>query len=746
MKIKFSIKTKITASVLFVVISVLGTHAGTLFFQTQYFLNSDLEHRSERIMQRLTENLRLPLWELDKNWVYKILLTEMADEDVYAISVIGAENLNVAMMRNQEWQIVRGNPPEIIQKGFIVKQTKILRNNEEIGQLRLSLSKKLVVQQLKQGVFKNLISTAILITSIVIFLALLLKWIVIKPLHTISTAAQAVARGHYEDKLIVKGNDEISMLMRYFEHMRQNIKLREHERDGAIKALENSKNELLKLNNNLESRVIERTAALKKSNHHFQELSIAYEKAKNAAESSNRSKSIFLSNMSHELRTPMNAVLGFSRILLDDKKITTEQKESLDIINRSGSHLLNLINGILDMAKIESGRMQVEYKPFDLALLIQDVINMMHERAEKKGIDLYIDQTSSFPRAIDNDEGKLRQILVNLLSNAIKCTDTGHVILRLKTDKESLNQAVICFEVEDTGRGISKEHLPTIFTAFIQVGEQAEQTGTGLGLAITHEFVKLLEGQISVESKLGKGSIFKVYIPVVKLDEQHILSIAPKTENKIIGLLSEQDNYRILVVEDQLENRLLLHRLLESVGFQVIEAINGLEAIEKFAQYSPDFIFMDRRMPVMDGIIATKKIRGLAGGKEIPIVAVTASVFEQERSVLKEAGFNEIINKPYKDEEIFNCMEKYLDIRYLYEGNKTSNESIVKHEVNTNNIKKLPSDLINDLIFSANSLDVELTLEQIAKIEVLDPVLANSLKQLVDHFNFEKIIALVEQK
>jgi len=391
--------------------------------------------------------------------------------------------------------------------------------------------------------------------------------------------------------------------------------------------------------------------------------------------------------------------------------------------------------------------MQMEHEPFDLGLLMRDIIDMMHERATSKGIDLFLDQSSSFPRAIDSDAGKIRQILVNLLSNAIKCTINGHVLLRLSTYEDNLDQPIICFEVEDTGCGISKDQLPLIFSAFIQVGEQAEQAGTGLGLAITQQFVELLKGHISVSSELGKGTIFKVAIPIIKLDKKNLLNITPQSNHKIIGLAPGQANYRVLIVEDQMENRLLLRRILESVGFQVIEAINGQQGLEQFKQCAPDFVWMDRRMPVMDGITATHKIRELAEGKNIPIVAVTASVFKQERYALLQAGVNEIVNKPFREEDIFNCMARYLDVKYQYKTPETDTQATTLNALDALDAKQLShleKKWHHQLAAAANSLDVELSLEVIDQIQEAEPVIAEKLKQLIEQFNFEKIIELTE--
>lgn len=736
-----SIKTKTTFSLLIVVISVLGLYALNDYFQIKQDLYTELNRNSDRQIKRLAKNLLIPLWEMDENWINSIVMTEMEDKHVSAIIVTGAEQLLVSKVRDEHWKVMNGSP--IIARNYLIKQQEVQQHGEKIGLISLYSTQQYVENRLQENLIKLLIRTIILSLIIVVFFAITLQYLVVHPLSRILLAVQGLARGDFETLLINKSNDEISLLADGFINMRSQIKLRQIERDNAMIDLQQSQHELMVLNETLEQHVLERTAALEKNNHELQKMSIVLEKTKNDAEAANRSKSIFLANMSHELRTPMNAVLGFSRLMQNDKGLSSEQKENLEIINRSGNNLLKLINDILDMAKIESGRIELKNEVFDLSVLIKDIIDLMQERAEKKFLQLTLDKSSSFPRVIYSDPGKIRQILFNLLGNAIKCTDSGGIVLRLNVQTDNKTTCLI-FKIEDTGRGISQTDLPQIFNSFKQVGVQSLQNGSGLGLAITKQYVELMKGNVSVSSELRKGSVFKVVIPVERVSENAVIKLSHEIINTVIGLKPGQGNFRILIVEDQLENRLLLQRILESVGFNVRVANNGSQGLDLYTQWKPDFIWMDRRMPVMDGIEATEKIRKLPGGDKVKIVAVTASVFEQERLRLIEAGVNDIVNKPFHDEDIFACLAKHLKLKYIYDATADENEVSEEQNISAKDLSVVPIDILSELANAVTLLDIEQSLFVIDKIQLIDTVLAEQLKQLVENFDFQSIIDQIQ--
>jgi PAS domain S-box-containing protein len=463
--------------------------------------------------------------------------------------------------------------------------------------------------------------------------------------------------------------------------------------------------------------------------------------ARDEAEAANRAKSVFLANMSHELRTPLNAILGFSHMMQRDETLSNEQHETLNIINNSGEHLLNLINDVLEIAKIEAGKLQLEIAPFDLHTMVNEVTDMMRLRAQQKGIQLELNQSDKTPQYIKSDEARLRQILVNLVSNAVKFTTVGNVTIRL--DIKNNIQRLLIIDVADTGPGISAKDKQRLFNPFEQLREGKAQTGTGLGLSIVKHFIQLMGGNITVESSIGKGSLFHVEVPLVEADEIEIEALGEKTDGEVAGLSPGQPSYRILIAEDQQENQLLLSKMMQEIGMQVKVANNGKACVELFKKWKPDLIWMDRRMPVMDGMEATRQIRRIKGGDKVKIVAVTASAFKEQERELLEAGMDDQIHKPFLFREIYECLAQQLGVRFTYRT-ESKTPADEQKRLTPQLMLKVKAEQREALRVAIKSLDSESINAVINRIASVDLELGQTLSRLANMFDYPTILNVIE--
>jgi PAS domain S-box-containing protein len=487
------------------------------------------------------------------------------------------------------------------------------------------------------------------------------------------------------------------------------------------------------------------------------------EKAKLAAETANQAKSSFLANMSHELRTPLNAILGFAQLMARDVSLQDHHRSYLKIIRESGEHLLELINDVLDMSKIEAGRTTLNATSFDLYHVLNVLEKMFALKAQAKSLQLIFERSPTVPQWIFTDEGKLRQILINLIGNAIKFTQQGSVMLSVNaiygSDRDSTefsnpdSEFELIFEVADTGEGIPFDDLERIFKPFQQteIGKQAPE-GTGLGLPISRKFAEFMGGDISVSSTLHRGSIFKVQIPVIvaAVDVRSPQAL----ESYVLRLAPDQPEYRILVVEDRLESRDLLVKLLESIGFAVREAVNGAEAIAVWEEWQPHLIWMDMRMPVMDGYEATQRIKSHLKGQATVIIALTASALEEEKATILSAGCDDFVRKPFREAIIFDKLSEYLGVKYICKGEIDHNaklgetgRSVISKSASdlTIYLSQMPPEWIEQLANAAMLADNDLIAELVKAIPTANSAIAHAITSLVDNFCYNQIMVSAQQ-
>ena len=461
--------------------------------------------------------------------------------------------------------------------------------------------------------------------------------------------------------------------------------------------------------------------------------------AKNEAERANRAKSEFLANMSHELRTPLNVILGYAQILQRSKQLSSEHQSYINIIDSSGEHLLNLINDVLEMSKIEAGYALFNKTSFDLHDLLTEVEDLLKLKAQIKQLELSIEYDDNIPQYIKSDRQKLRQVLINILGNAIKFTEQGMIQLKVWSEAET-----IYFRVKDTGVGIGAEEIDRIFVAFGQAeaGWQASE-GTGLGLSISREFVRLMGGKITVSSQLRQGTAFTFTIPLITAAP--VLSEKSATFSGTPIAIANEQIFRILVVDDRDNNRELLVKVLTPVGFQVREAANGAEAIAIWESWSPHLIWMDMRMPIMNGYEATKQIKSSSKGQETVIIALTTSIFKEERQKILASGCDDFVRKPFRVQDLFAKMGDRLKVKYIYQEEPTqklAQNYLDKSILTPQSLQVMSLEWIDEVARRANEGDDLGLLELIEQIPTEQKQLATALTTLIESFKFDEIIDL----
>jgi two-component system sensor histidine kinase/response regulator len=462
-------------------------------------------------------------------------------------------------------------------------------------------------------------------------------------------------------------------------------------------------------------------------------------RSERSAVEANRAKSIFLAHMSHELRTPLNAILGFAELLQRDHGMSDDHRESLAIIVRSGEHLLGLINDVLSLSKIEAGESTLYPVDFQPRKLLESLRDMFRLRAEARGLGLVFEGLADVPRFVRGDEGKLRQVLINLLGNAVKFTETGGVALRVRWSDSAAS-----FEVEDTGAGIEADEMDRLFEPFAQAraGIRAQE-GTGLGLAICRDVVRLMGGELGVSSEVGRGTRFSFTIDLPEVASE----VRPEESRRVIGIAPGQPECRILIVDNDADGRLLLTRLLTAVGFAVRHAADGRQGIAAWAEWHPDLVWMDMRMPVLDGYEATREIRRIEHEsptkRRTAIVALTASAFEHDRPAIFGAGCDDIVAKPFKESTVFDAIVRHVGIELLYE--EAPEDEAPESAVSPERLLTLPAALLKALREALGAGDDRAADRALASMSHADADLVLELRRMVKRYQFDELLGILER-
>jgi len=506
------------------------------------------------------------------------------------------------------------------------------------------------------------------------------------------------------------------------------------EQKNMVEMLKNSSNTLWNIINDildLSTRLQQRTVELTE--------------ARDQAQAANQAKSSFLANMSHELRTPLNAIMGYSQLMRRNTSLPSDHREYLDIINRSGEHLLNLINEVLELAKMEAKRIDLESVTFDLHALLREIENMFRDRTDSKGLRFKVLGINELPSYLVGDITKLRKVIINLLGNAVKFTDRGYIELRVIIKNEQQDRMRLLIEVQDTGIGIADEEMDKLYTYFEQTESgRLNKSGTGLGLAISQNYVNLMGGEITATSCIGKGSLFSFEIDIKQGNAGELTS---KPHSRlVVGLKQEQRIPRVLVVENKKENRDLLTKLLQTVGFDVRDVGNGMEAVEIFKQWKPDFIWMDIRMSVMDGLEATRIIKATETGRKTKVVALTAHALNEEKEMILAAGCDDFVRKPYREDDIFEVMEKELGLKYVYlEDQKKEELAVTVSKLTFEQLKILPDEILVELYKATLSLDTYRVAVLIDQIVRIDASIGLTMKIFCETLDYSRLLFFLEE-
>jgi signal transduction histidine kinase/CheY-like chemotaxis protein len=565
-----------------------------------------------------------------------------------------------------------------------------------------------------------------------------------RPINSLKLASEDIGKGIYPGKIYIESKDEVADLGIAFEGMVE--KIRSNEKDILLEKEEADRSRLAAESARTQSEIAKEEAdrARQAAESARTQSEIAKEEAeiaKKDAEKANQAKSIFLANMSHEIRTPLNAVLGYSQILKSDESLNEDQYEAVNTIDRSGNHLLQLINDILDISKIEAGKQELNEEDFDLGTLMNELRSIFSARCNEKQLVLEMEKYPDGEYLVTGDMGKLRQVLINLIGNAVKFTEKGSVGCSF-SKIESKNHFL--FEIIDTGVGIPTDAQETIFEPFQQDQEGLIKGGTGLGLAISRKQIDQMGGELELKSELDKGSIFFFSLPLERRKGSRP-GFIKKEDSKYKNVARIKDGYQIkaLVVDDIKENRDVLSLFLKNLGVEVTKAENGKDALEQIEKDKPHIVFMDIRMPVMDGVEALKEIQKKYPDKEMKVICITASTLQHQQDKYLEMGFDRYIGKPFQHSHILEAMEAILNIEYNYKEtkkNKTVQE--MQQDIVWSKVQ-IPSEIKTQILKDADSYSItglEKSINQLREMENGGKDLEEILKLLVKSYDMEGII------
>lgn len=679
-------------------------------------LDSDREDESLQSLYREIETLYRELDSLPRRYIPENISYDDLSENLGVLLGI-AEDMFADASSHERQQLHRDciDPIQLIQNSLATLEQSL---TAEAAQLTATTQREMEAEagniERIQVLLSNLNRSLLFIfgsaLGFIVLLQLLISEVLAGRLRQLREYADAIAQGRFEAAPTLQAADDTQRLAESMQVMSGHL-------HRTLEELENTAREA--------------------------------EEAQHEAESANRAKSAFLANMSHELRTPLNAILGYAQLLGRDQALSPTQRKSVQIVGNSGEHLLTLINDILDLSKVEAGRVELFPEDFRFQNFIGDISDMFEIRAQQKEIEFHFLPQGELPVALHGDVKRLRQILINLLGNAVKFTKQGAVTLSV-----AWSEGILDASVEDTGIGIAEEDLEHIFKPFHQAGDHYHHgEGTGLGLSITHKLVTMMGGELSVTSELDRGSRFHLKLPLPEA-EGPVAAVVESPERisayripaDARAARQGREHYKILVADDKPANREVLQTLLEPLGFALKPVENGREAVEQTQTWQPDLILMDLVMPELDGIRATRKLRAQAEYKALPIIAVSASAFQHQREESLQAGCNAFVVKPYKLDALLHCLQAWLPLEWEYAAAAEDTGETAPAEVEEEAaLTPEQADKIHELAIQGSVSALHDYLDTLEQAHPELNGLTAKLRELLEDYDDEGIVELVEQ-